>query len=114
MNELHDDMALRPAWKPVRGWLRAGSILALSCLWIAPELGAQAPGILIRGGTVIDATGVRSGDVLIRDGIVVATGGTLDRVLTFVELRLSTTLRLFFEDGTTTRLVRFEQFAFVE
>src|SRR5436305_8273611 len=35
------------------------------------------PDIAIRGGTVIDDTGMRSGDVLVRDGVVVATGGTL-------------------------------------
>ncbi|MDQ1375775.1 MAG: dihydroorotase, partial [Actinomycetota bacterium] len=34
--------------------------------------------VLIRGGTVIDATGRRSADVLVRDGLVAAVGDGLD------------------------------------
>jgi dihydroorotase len=36
------------------------------------------PEVLIRGGTVVDATGTRAADVLVRDGVVVATGTGLD------------------------------------
>src|SRR5687768_14895153 len=50
---------------------------AWPCSSSSSERGPDLAEIAIRGGTVIDATGIRRGDVLIRDGIVVTTGGTL-------------------------------------
>src|SRR4051812_43641754 len=45
-----------------------------SCCW---DRGPTLPDVVIKSGTVIDATGIRTGDVLIRDGVVATTGGTL-------------------------------------
>ncbi|HEX9548547.1 MAG TPA: dihydroorotase family protein, partial [Acidimicrobiales bacterium] len=38
----------------------------------------DSPDVLIRGGTVVDETGSRPADVLIRDGAIAAVGPNLD------------------------------------
>lgn len=38
----------------------------------------DAPDIIIRGGTIVDQQGTRTGDVLVRDGVVAETGPALD------------------------------------
>src|SRR3954452_14330951 len=45
-----------------------------SCCW---DRGPTLPDVVIKSGTVIDATGIRTGDILIRDGVVATTGGHL-------------------------------------
>src|SRR5438477_6189038 len=47
-----------------------------SSCW-APEATLAAE-ILLKGGTVVDATGSRPGDVLVADGVVAAVGGSVD------------------------------------
>ena len=69
-------------WAVARYWRRWGIPLPM------PEPVAAAardtpgrravPTVVIRGGTVVDATGERDADVLVRDGVVVAVGERFD------------------------------------
>ncbi len=48
--------------------------------------GPFSPAVLVRGGTVVDATGKRVADVLIRDGVVAAVGLDLDDAIAGVRV----------------------------
>src|SRR5688572_12871836 len=63
-------------WSPGR-WPTASPCAwpSCTCCW---DRGPSLPELLLRGGRVVDATGSRDADVLVRDGVIVAVGPGID------------------------------------